>query len=98
MLKKKSDSFTKHFEQFYLKAIELTGYLRTNLQTFPALKKMNKDVKLEIQVFQTFLKEIEELEISSQMLSTFSTLMADHMMREEMYYLKKLEQSASANT
>lgn len=29
-LKHKSNEFAKHFEQFYLKAVELTGYLRTN--------------------------------------------------------------------
>ncbi|WP_088072630.1 DUF2935 domain-containing protein [Gottfriedia luciferensis] len=98
MLKKKSHEFIKHFEHFYLKAVELTGYLRTKLNSFPALKRMNKDVKLEIQLFQIFLKEIEELDISSQMLSNFSALMADHMYREEMYFLKKLEESAASNT
>lgn len=94
-LKNKSDEFTKHFEQFYLKAVELTGYLRTNLDSFPALKRMNKEVKLEIEVFQLFLNEIEELEISNQMLSVFSPLMADHMMREECYYLVKLAESTN---
>ncbi|TYR81415.1 DUF2935 domain-containing protein [Priestia megaterium] len=94
-LKAKSKEFSVHFEQFYLKAVEMTGYLRTNLDSFPALKKMNKDVKLEIELFQLFLHEIEELEISNQMLSTFSALMADHMMREECYYLMKLAQSTN---
>jgi len=90
ILQNKSEKFTKHFEQFYLKAVELTGYLRTNLSTFPALSKYNYDVTLEIKLFQAFLKEIEELELSHQMLGTFSALMADHMMREEIYYLKKV--------
>lgn len=94
-LKNKSDEFTKRFEQFYLKAVELTGYLRTNLNSFPALARMNKDVKLEIELFQLFLSEIEELEISNQMLSSFSALMADHMMREECYYLIKLAESSN---
>ncbi|MFE7083940.1 DUF2935 domain-containing protein [Priestia megaterium] len=94
-LKQKSTQFITHFEQFYLKAVELTGYLRTNFESFPALKKMNKDVKLEIELFQLFLHEIEELELSHEMLSTFSPLMADHMMREECYYLTKLAQSTN---
>ncbi|PEJ57728.1 hypothetical protein CN692_11615 [Bacillus sp. AFS002410] len=98
MLRKKGHEFIKHFDHFYLKAVELTGYLRTKLNTFPALKRMNQDIKLEIQLFQIFLKEIEELDISSQMLSNFSALMADHMYREEVYYLQKLEESASTNT
>ena len=42
-LREKSDSFTKHFEDFYLKAVEMAGYLRTNLTTFPALVKFNSD-------------------------------------------------------
>ncbi|UMZ31738.1 DUF2935 domain-containing protein [Priestia megaterium] len=94
-LKQKSMQFSTHFEHFYLKAVELTGYLRTNLESFPALKRMNKDVKLEIELFQVFLHEIEELELSNEMLSTFSALMADHMMREECYYLNKLAQSTN---
>jgi hypothetical protein len=94
-LKQKSMQFSTHFEHFYLKAVELTGYLRTNLESFPALKKMNKDVKLEIELFQVFLHEIEELELSNEMLSTFSALMTDHMMREEGYYLTKLAQSTN---
>ncbi|MCY8234189.1 DUF2935 domain-containing protein [Priestia endophytica] len=94
-MKQKSMQFSTHFEHFYLKAVELTGYLRTNLESFPALKKMNKDVRLEIELFQVFLHEIEELELSNEMLSTFSALMADHMMREECYYLTKLAQSTN---
>jgi Domain of unknown function (DUF2935) len=92
-IKKKGDMFTKQFEQFYLKAVELTGYLRTNLSSFPALKRLNREVNLEIQIFQGFLKEIEELELSKELLSTFSALMADHMMREESYYITKLVES-----
>ncbi|MGG3571219.1 DUF2935 domain-containing protein [Bacillus gobiensis] len=89
-LREKSDSFTKHFEDFYLKAVEMAGYLRTNLTTFPALMKMNSDTQLEIKLFQNFLQEIEELELSYQALGTFAPLMADHMIREECYYLMKV--------
>ncbi len=93
-LKEKSDTFTKNFEGFYLKAVELAGFLRTNLTEFPALAKMNTDSQLEIKLFQHFLKEIEELELSNQALGTFAPLMADHMLREECYYLWKLAESA----
>ena len=92
-LKEKSDQYTKHFEDFYLKAVELAGYLRTNLSTFPALEKMNVDVNLEMTLFKHFLHELEELELSAQALGTFSPLMADHMSREECYYLMKLAES-----
>ncbi|PLT31428.1 DUF2935 domain-containing protein [Peribacillus deserti] len=93
-LKYKTALFEKTFEQFYLKAIELTGYLRANITSFPALEKMNKDVKLEIEIFKMFLEEVEELRLSDYVLGTFSVLMADHMAREECYYLSKLAESA----
>lgn len=94
-LKEKSDLYTKHFEDFYLKAVEMAGFLRTKLTTFPAIEKMNSDVTLEIKIFQNFLQEIEELELSAQALGTFSPLMADHMSREECYYLMKLAESTT---
>jgi Domain of unknown function (DUF2935) len=94
-LKEKSDKYTKHFEDFYLKAVEMAGYLRTHLSTFPALEKMNVDVNLEMKLFRHFLHELEELELSAQALGTFSPLMADHMSREECYYLMKLADSTN---
>ncbi|MGG1674620.1 DUF2935 domain-containing protein [Neobacillus sp. NRS-1170] len=96
-LKEKSDMYTKHFEDFYLKAVELAGYLRTNITSFPALDKMNSDAVLEIKLFQNFLHEIEELELSAQALGTFSPLMADHMSREECYYLMKIAESTNTD-
>jgi len=94
-LRTNSDLFTKQFENFYLKAVEMAGYLRTNLTSFPALAKFNSDIQLEIKLFQNFLNEIEELRLSKQALGTFAPLMADHMFREECYYLTKLAQSAN---
>ncbi len=92
-LKEKSHGFTKHFEQFYLKAIELTGYLRTNIKRFPALNRFNHEVALEMELFKMFLHEIEEMELSAEVLGTFTASMADHMLREEQYYLMKLAES-----
>ncbi|MDZ5473758.1 DUF2935 domain-containing protein [Bacillus sp. 31A1R] len=94
-IKHKSDAFTKDFEAFYLKAVEMTGFLRTNLSAFPALNRLNKDVSLEMQLFMNFLNEIEELRLSKEALGTFAPLMADHMMREECYYLTKLAESTA---
>lgn len=94
-LREKSNLFTKHFDDFYQKAVELRGYLRTGLTTFPALDKFNSDAQLEIKLFQNFLHEIEELKLSNQALGTFSPLIADHMFREECYYLLKLAEAAN---
>jgi hypothetical protein len=97
-LRKRSQNFTKHFEQFYLKAVELTGYLRTNMSEFPALHRFNRDVEVEMRLFRTFLKELEEMELSEAILGTFSGLMADHMAREECYYLIKLAESTQVES
>ncbi|WP_188207904.1 DUF2935 domain-containing protein [Alkalibacillus aidingensis] len=94
-LKEKSEKFAEHFDQFYLKAVELTGYLRSNIDSFPALNRFNHDVEVELNLFKTFLHEVEEMELSNTVLSTFSELMADHMYREECYYLMKLAESSN---
>jgi hypothetical protein len=89
-LKEKGKRFTKDWEEFYLKAIELAGYLRTNVLEFPALAKFHNDVHLEMLIFKKFLRELEEMRLEKEALGTLSPLMADHMAREECYYLKKL--------
>lgn len=93
VLRKTSGEFNKQFDHLYLKAVELAGYMRTQVYQFPALQRMNREVKLEIETFQMFLEEILELDISEQVLGTFPALMADHMFREECYYLTKLAES-----
>jgi len=89
-----SQRFEKHFNDFYLKAIELTGYLRTLRENYPAIFKFHKDVNLEMLVFMRFLKEIEELDLSHELLGRINPLMPDHMFREECYYLTKLARSS----
>jgi hypothetical protein len=90
--KKKSERFTNQFEHFYQKAIELAGYLRTNLQNFPALSRFNHQAEMEIKLFQVFLNELEEMRMNNELLGALSPLMADHMSREECYYLMKLSE------
>ncbi|PTX55129.1 protein of unknown function (DUF2935) [Melghirimyces profundicolus] len=94
--KKKSDRFTQHFEAFYLKAVELAGYLRTCLADFPALRRFHREVELEMALFQNFLQELEEFRLNKEVLGVLTPLMADHMFREECYYLTKL--AASSHT
>ncbi|WP_252503827.1 DUF2935 domain-containing protein [Sporosarcina sp. Marseille-Q4943] len=93
-LKKKSRKFVKDWEAFYLKAVELAGFLRTNVSRFPALDKFHNDVYLEMMIFKTFLGELEEMGLKKETLGVFTPLMADHMAREECYYLMKLAESA----
>lgn len=91
-IKERSHEFTKQFEAFYLKAVEMAGYLRTNVKSFPALNRFNSQATLSIKIFQKFLIELEEMEMDNEVLSSFTPLMADHMYREECYYLTKVAQ------
>ncbi|MBM4761974.1 DUF2935 domain-containing protein [Bacillus sp. B15-48] len=94
-LKEQSAKFTEHFEDFYLKAVEMAGYLRTNLSSFPALDRMNTEVSLEMRLFMGFLQELEEMGLNNKVLGSLAPLMADHMFREECYYLIKVAESTS---
>jgi hypothetical protein len=89
-LKMLSHDFMKQFEQYYLKAVEFAGFLRTNLGRYPALNRFNKEIELEMALFVEFLRELKEMRITHETLGTLTPLMADHMAREELYYLTKL--------
>jgi hypothetical protein len=88
-----SKDFEKHFDAFYLKTIEMAGYIRTNLREFPVFRRFHKEINLEMRLFMAFLAELEESEITSEVLDRISPLIPDHMMREECYYLTKLAKS-----
>ncbi|RSK29353.1 DUF2935 domain-containing protein [Bacillus sp. HMF5848] len=92
-LKQKSADYTKQWEDFYLKAVELVGYLRANISQFPALQRFHNDIEVTMKVFKSFLRELEELGFTKKSLGTLTPLMADHMAREECYYLTKLAQT-----
>ncbi|WP_282942553.1 DUF2935 domain-containing protein [Paenibacillus sp. RC67] len=89
----RSKDFEKQFSEFYLKAIELAGYLRTMRAHYPSFTRFHQDINLEMRLFMAFLKELEHLELSQELLGSLSPLLPDHMFREECYYLKKLAQS-----
>ena len=86
----RSETFQAGFEAYFLKAVEMAGYMRTGLKDFPAFRKFHADVDLEMKVFMRFLQEIEELQIGPELLDRIDPLMPDHMFREECYYLTKL--------
>lgn len=88
----KSQKFEEHFQQFYMKSIEMAGYMRTQLRDFPAFRRFHSDIDVEMNLFRAFLKELEDMELSAEVLDRISPLMPDHMMREECYYLMKLAQ------
>ncbi|MFC5471157.1 DUF2935 domain-containing protein [Cohnella suwonensis] len=89
---KRCEQFEAHFQQLYMKSIEMAGYMRTNLKEFPAFRRLHKEVDIEMKLFVAFLNELEEMELTAEILDKISPLLPDHMMREECYYLTKLAQ------
>jgi hypothetical protein len=92
MLIGRAKMFNKNFKDLYMKAIEMTGYLRTNINSFPALNRFNGEAELEMKMFMGFLSDLLNLRIEKKILGTIHPLMLDHMFREECYYLTKLSQ------
>jgi len=92
LLREKTQHFETMFDHFYLKAVEIAGYLRTQLADFPALARFNEQVEIEMGLFMQFIHELEHMKLTNVLLSTLMPLMADHMAREECYYLTKLSQ------
>lgn len=93
-LLEKSKAFQKEFEQHYLKALELAGYLRTQIESFPSLTRYNREIEQHMRKFMDFLQEITEYQLNNELLGTLNPLIPDHMLREECYYLMKLALAA----
>jgi hypothetical protein len=91
-LLKRSIKFEKNFESLHRKAEEMAGYMRINLDRFPSLNRFNHETEMEMLLFKVFLDELLELRLSNKVLGTLMPLMADHMSREECYYLTKLSE------
>jgi AMMECR1 domain-containing protein len=70
----------------------MAGFIRARQDLFPALREFNKEASLEIVLFKCFLEELEEMRLDCRVLGTLTPLMADHMSREECYYLLKLHE------
>lgn len=90
----KSTCFEMQFSDLNLKAIMFHGYLRTQLNEFPALDRLNEQAGIAITQFMEFLEYLRDQRIDGKILGTLFPLMADHMAREECYYLWKLSQTA----
>lgn len=94
-LKEQCEQYRKIFEHFYLRAVELNGYLRINMETFPALIKFNHDVKAEINDFQKLILDILTRKEVEHTPDNFTFLLAKHIEREGQYYIKKIFQTAN---
>lgn len=81
------------FQDLYLKALTLNGYLRTQLVNFPALERLNEQSNNTIKDFLEYLENLRDQRMDGKVLGSLMPLMADHMAREECYYLWKLSQT-----
>lgn len=88
-----SYKFEVLFQDLYLKSLLFNGYLRTQMMDFAALERFNDQVKLAITNFIEFLENLRDQRLDSRVLGTLMPLMADHMVREECYYLLKLSKT-----
>lgn len=78
------------FQDMYLKALIMNGYLRTELESFPALIRLNEQAAAAVGSFAELLDSLRDKRTDNRVLGTLMPLMADHMSREECYYLWKL--------
>jgi hypothetical protein len=88
-----SSLYEKKFTDLYIKSLQLNGYMLTGLNIFPAIERFNKQAESTMICFKSFLENVRNMRLDGKLLGTISALMADHMAREECYYLMKLSLS-----
>ncbi len=96
-LKKDLKKIVKKFKKHYLMNEEFIGFDRTILES-ARKDKHNEKIEEHIGEFIDLLEELMEKKVNKEVIATFSTLVPDHMIREENYYLAKLGFSFSDPT
>lgn len=90
-LRAEAELFLTRFDELYIKAVELTGYYRSNPPAAqPVLETFNFEMVKAIQDSLGYLEELKEKILKDRVLSRLSPLIPDHMYREECYYLHKI--------
>jgi hypothetical protein len=90
-LRGEAQLFLNRFDELYLKAVELTGYYRSNPSAVqPVLEAFNQEIVKSIQDFMGYLEELKEEILRDRALGRLSPLVPDHMYREACYYLHKV--------
>lgn len=93
-LTKSANQFEIQFKDLDTKSLTLNGYLRTGMSNFPSLERLNEQANTAINNFMEFLGAIRDQRMDGKILGTLMPLVADHMFREECYYLVKLSQAS----
>ncbi|WZL74233.1 DUF2935 domain-containing protein [Clostridiaceae bacterium 35-E11] len=87
-----AQEFAKRFDNLVKKTSELSKiYERTGFKD-SSLTYLNKEVAEEIDKFVCYLEKIKALRSKCSILGTISPLLPDHMIREEKYYMYRIEQ------
>lgn len=85
-----ANKYREQFQNLYLKSLLMNGFLRTELDEFPSLLRLNDQAAAVILEFIDYLDGLRDKRSDHKVLGTLMPLMADHMSREECYYLRKL--------
>lgn len=82
----------KHvFDGLHLRTLELYTMLRVAPRMIGAMKRLNRDAMTKIKTFRAFLGELREHTEGCELLGALMPLLADHMLREELYYTEKVQ-------
>ena len=94
-LVREAEDFRKIFDNLFIKANELGLMLeRTGLEN-GALRYLNEEVHKAMGKFIVFLEKILRLRQQCKALGVLKPLVPDHMIREERYYLSRLQKLKS---
>jgi hypothetical protein len=90
----RAQQFEQSFDRLYIKAVELTGFFRSLTPSAePALAAYNVIMTEEMKGFMIFLESLRQGITQAKVLGRLIALVADHMFREECYYLSKIAES-----
>ncbi len=89
-LKSKTLSYQTEFMFLYIRAAEMKGFIRTGIEDFPAFDQFNLDVSAKLTEFTEFFVDLNFKIIKGNVPTTVTSVMLDHMYREECYYLTQL--------
>lgn len=90
LLKGQAREFQAIFSGMQIKATELATMLQVRPRMVGALRRLNVDALTQIGLFRSFLAELREHTEECEVLGNLVPLFADHMLREELYYMEQL--------
>jgi hypothetical protein len=85
-----ANHFAERFLLQHSEANEYRGFLRTCLEHFPSLKRLNSRAGETMQDFYDYLETLRHLLSEARAKGPLQVAVVDHMMRESCYYLHKL--------